>query len=347
MGLKKTQLEIGAEYPEEGEDLVVDDMIKRMQVQMTKMYPNPKSLRQVHSKMHGCVKAEFIVEKNLPADLRIGVFKEAKSYCTWLRLSNGKTEIRPDRDKDTRGFALKLMDVPGEKLLQNQKDAKTQDFILASGPTFFTKNIKDFNGLLKASTKGKLWGLLYLLTDWPLLFRVFFKIFIKCPHALGIPYYSTTPYRFGDSSRAVKYRVSHSSGKLEYMDNKDPDYLRKSLVATLAKNEILFDFCIQFQTDADEMPIENALVEWKSPFIKVATIRIPSQVFDTKEQNEFGENLTCNIWHCLPEHTPLGGFNRARRKMYDAMYKFRHEKNQVLLSEPQVTTTFFDNLKPA
>ena len=132
-----------------------------MQDQMKRLYASSKSLRQVHSKMHGCVKAEFIVEKNLAEELQVGVFKEARSYPAWVRFSNGKTEILADKKKDTRGMAIKLMDVPGEKI-SDQKDAKTQDFVLASGPTFFTKNIHDFRGLLKASiSKFKLAAPLY------------------------------------------------------------------------------------------------------------------------------------------------------------------------------------------
>src|SRR5438105_3501112 len=36
--------------------------------------------RDVHAKAQGCVRAEFTVEKDLPADLKHGVFAEEKSF---------------------------------------------------------------------------------------------------------------------------------------------------------------------------------------------------------------------------------------------------------------------------
>ena len=55
----------------------------------------------------------------------------------------------------------------------------------------------------------------------------------------------------------------------------------------LAHGDATFDFCVQFQTDPKKMPIEDAMVEWEekdSPYRKVATIRIPSQAFESFDQ---------------------------------------------------------------
>ena len=53
-----------------------------LQNQMLRLYKkhNEKQLRQIHPKMNGCVKAEFIIEKNLPEELKVGLFKEATSF---------------------------------------------------------------------------------------------------------------------------------------------------------------------------------------------------------------------------------------------------------------------------
>ena len=93
---------------------------------MLRMYAknNEKQLRQIHPKMNGCVKAEFIIEKNLPEELKVGLFKEETSFPAWIRFSNGDTKPLPDWKKDIRGFAIKIMNVPGKKLLnQNQAAA--------------------------------------------------------------------------------------------------------------------------------------------------------------------------------------------------------------------------------
>ncbi len=337
---------LGAEYPQENEPAIVDEMIREMKGQLEDLYQKTKTLRQVHSKMHGCLKAEFTVEKDLPEEYRVGIFKEAKSYQAWLRLSNGKTKVLHDKKKDTRGFAIKIMGVPGKKLLAAEEDATTQDFVLANSPVFFAKNLQEFHGLMTASIqKSKLALPIYLLSNMKIAIRTLTKLLVSCKHALGTTYFSSSPYRFGAENKAVKYVIKPSEHNvLEYTSDKDFNYLRKSMLATLAKNEINYDFFIQFQMDPVKMPIEDGTIEWTSPLIKVASIRIPKQNFDTPEWNEFGENLTYNVWHTLPEHRPLGSFNRGRRKMYEELYKFRHDRNHVTQPEPVAKADFFTNI---
>ncbi|MEJ7605604.1 MAG: hypothetical protein WKF37_04920 [Bryobacteraceae bacterium] len=115
------------------------------------------------------------------------------------------------------------------------------------------------------------------------------------------------------------------------------DYLKEAMVRQLSSHQATFDFAVQFQSDPDKMPIEDPGVTWDelaSPFRKVATVTITSQVFDTSERREFGDNLSFNPWRCLPEHRPLGGISRARRQVYEALSAFRHERNQAPHEEP-------------
>ena len=88
------------------------------------------------------------------------------------------------------------------------------------------------------------------------------------------------------------------------------------------------------------MPVEDPTVEWDSPFEKVATIRIPAQIFDTPEQAEFGEDLSFNVWHSLPEHRPIGNFNRSRKIIYEKMTIFRHQQNRISTAEPTAGDDF-------
>ena len=109
------------------------------------------------------------------------------------------------------------------------------------------------------------------------------------------------------------------------------------MVNQLKDGEAIFDFTVQFQTDAEKMPIEDPGHEWQeslSPFRKVATIRILQQEFDSETQRNFGENLSFTPWHALPEHRPLGGVNRARKIVYQAISIFRHEYNHADRKEP-------------
>ena len=80
------------------------------------------------------------------------------------------------------------------------------------------------------------------------------------------------------------------------------------------------------------------MTEWKeseAPFLKVATIRIPQQAFDTAAQNESCENLSFNPWHALPDHKPLGVTNRMRKVIYEQISRVRHEMNSATRQEPE------------
>ncbi len=94
---------------------------------------------------------------------------------------------------------------------------------------------------------------------------------------------------------------------------------------------------VQLRKAPEKMPIEDAGKRWSqslSPFIKVATLVIPPQEFETAEKMEFGDNLSFNPWRCLPVHCPLGGINRARRTAYWNISKLRHERNALQEYEP-------------
>jgi hypothetical protein len=98
------------------------------------------------------------------------------------------------------------------------------------------------------------------------------------------------------------------------------------MASQLAQGDAQFDFLIQFQTDAESMPIEDASVEWsaaQSPWLPVARIRIPPQAVADPDADQACEAMSFNPWNALVEHRPLGSFNRARREIHDAMSRFR------------------------
>ena len=349
MARNKT-FQTGQEYPEKNEEKIAEKIVTLLQNQMLRLYSknNEKQLRQIHPKMNGCVKAEFIVEKNLPEDYKVGLFKEAKLYPAWIRFSNGDTKPLPDWKKDIRGFAIKIMNVPGDKIVRSNQGCGNHDFILMNTKNFVSKKVKHFYRILHVVTvpykPGTFFPKLFsVIRSTPILIRAA-KAKVKCDHPFSVSYFSTVPYRFGDKSRAVKYAVIPSEkNNLIYTDTTNKDFLRANMAATLLSNEITYDFFVQFQTDPVTMPIEDPTVVWDSPLIKLATIRIPTQIFDTPEQNEFGDNLSFNSWHALPEHKPLGNFNRVRKKIYEEMYEFRHKHNHLKDVEPEAGPDFFSD----
>lgn len=345
-------LKLGKEYPGPNEIKVVNTIVKMLKAQMLRMYPKGKVLqrRQVHAKVNGCVKAEFIVRPDLAEELKVGLFKEAKSYPAWIRFSNGDTHLYKDAKKDFRGFAIKLMNVPGRKLDLNHPEITSHDFIMMNNKTFFVRDVHEFAKVLYVVTTPHTIRTIprkiaIALSNVPLMLRAG-KAKTNIKHPAEIPYFSTTAYRFGDETRAVKYGVFPSvNNKLLYPDLTGDNFLHANMTATVKEHSLEYDFCIQFQTDPAKMPIEDPTVEWTSEFIKLARIRIPKQAIDTKERIEFGENLSFNTWHALAEHRPLGVINRVRKFIYEEMYDFRHESNNIKDEEPTAGPDFFNDNK--
>ena len=341
-----TTEQLAQENPPPHEAAVTKDLARRLKERIIKNNPPPGIMRRdAHPKMHGVVKAEFIVEPNLPEELRVGLFAEPKTYRAWIRFSNQSDPIQPDIKPDIRGMAIKLMGVPGEKLLESERHEQTQDFIVISTRVFVTKDVKEFDAMIATLLpRSTLVQVLFFLTHprvvWNLL-----KARKTFANPLQIRYFSTTPYLFGRT--AVKYSTIPQVKEPDSIpSNPDPDYLRLAMIKTLERGDAFFDFSVQLQTDPETMPIEDPGKEWSeaaSPFRKVATIRVLQQSFDSQAQREFGENLSFTPWHCLPAHRPLGGINRARKVVYDFISSFRHEYNHV----PRVEPTSWDIPEPA
>jgi len=330
-----SKLQLAQESVPAGEAAFIADLATRLKAKIIQDNPTGIMRRDAHPKMHGVVKAEFIVEPNLPQALRVGVFKEPKTYQAWIRFSNQNGTIKPDTGGDIRGMAIKLMGVPGEKVLPEEKDEQTQDFIVISTPVFVTKDVEEFDGLIKGMTSHIFAMLWFFLTHWRVGWNLY-KSMIKFANPLQIRYFSTTPYLLGHS--AVKYSaIPHIKTPDTIPSNPSDDYLRLAMVKQLSQGDAQFDFCVQLQTDPVAMPIEDPGHLWSeevSPFQKLATINIFQQEFDSDKQKEFGENLSFSPWHALPEHRPLGGINRARKVVYRAISMFRHETNHAQRKEP-------------
>jgi hypothetical protein len=318
--------------------------------------------RGQHPKHHGCVRAEFIVGDDVPEDLRLGVFRDPRTYPAWIRFSNGSQD--DDAKGDIHGMAIKLMGVEGEKILEDERHEQTQDFVLMDHPVFFSRNARSNRKLaevmersrepsrlkslislfLPGRTEREVRSAYIALTHFVLGFRFHelralrAAVSKKPTSPLRIIYWSATPYGLDD--RAVKYSARPLPSSVpEPTDMLSPDRLRAAMAAHLDQAEARFDFLVQVRTPPQNksMPVEDASVEWseaKAPFRKVATIVIPPQTFDTPEQMKFCENLSNTPWHSLPVHRPIGGINRARKVVYEVLSRERHALNKVPRAEP-------------
>ena len=332
---------LGKEYiaPDENKD--IEKIIRIFKRKLPGYYPKENVKRMFHPKIHGLIRARFIVHPTLDSKYQTSLLKPAAEYDCWIRFSNAKKKASADIKKDMRGMAIKLIGVPGKKLLEHDPNAVTHDFLLVTTKTLQTRSVKDFQKSLSALMGGGLKLAWYALTHLMVVVRSI-KQTSKCSNLLETSFFSTTPYRFGNSeTHTVKYAVvpAHTNNS-SFPPDPSPDFLKERLISDLANTECSFDFMIQFQEDAVRMPIEDPTVEWTSPFIKIATIYIPKQVFNSPLQEAYGQNLSFTPWHCIQEHKPLGGVNRARKAVYIALSAFRHELNGKQEREPSAMESF-------
>jgi catalase len=314
--------ELARETPAPDEERVTGAFIAFLQAASLKRHPTGVMPRFNQGRASGCVEAEFSVPDDLPADCRVGLFAEARTYRAWIRFANATSAS--DRERDVRGMSIQVSGVGGENLTPG---ATSQDFILNSHPVMMVPGPREFLDLLQAVETGGLRRAIYFLRH-PGTARTVMASRQHPSSPLDIPYWSTTPYLFGPG-RAVKYIVRPTEGPTSTMPaTRTATYLREALIGHLARADAAFDFLIQFQTDGRAMPIEDASVEWTerdSAYRPVARIRIPRQVLDDPTREVACEQVSFNPWHARVEHRPLGGFNRVRREIYRAMARFRQE----------------------
>jgi Catalase len=304
--------------------------------------PGSLARRDAHPKHHGCVRAMFQIDPELPAHLRHGVFAEPRTFPAWIRFSNGAPHVQPDTRRDQRGMAIKLMDVPGVKVLDDERDAPTQDFVLASCPRFFIRSIADYVKFARVATKKpafRVLGFFFGLNPfaWKMHeLRALVTSLQPADNPLSLRYWSQTPYRLGP--HVVKYSAAPIDAQAAQRTSRSADYLREAMATQLERREARFAFMIQRQVDPASTPLEDATVEWPetlAPFERVAIITIPIQRFESPEQMALAEHLSYTPWHTLPEHEPLGGINRTRLIAYRTISRLRHEMNGVPRREPR------------
>ena len=297
-------------YP--NEVLIADKISTVIETSIREQYSPGSARRDAHPKAHGCVRAKV------------------------------SDSTRADTKRDARGIAVKVLGVPASKLLQDEEQATTQDFIMINHPVFFATDPARYLSFMEDVNSGKVYRkvLIPIALGFKGTVIALETRNSRISNPLQTRYWSMVPYQLGTgpARQAVKYSVRACSAATDTLP-KSPghDYLHDALRASLQKGDACMEFLVQPRTSTS-MDIEDSRIEWKesqAPFYPVAMIRIPRQVFDTPEQNEFCENLSFTPWHALPEHKPLGVTNRLRKVIYDRVSRVRHEMNETKRQEPQ------------
>jgi hypothetical protein len=293
--------------------------------------------------------------------LRQGLFKDPISYKALVRFSNGVGDEQDDHSIDVRGLAFKLLLDEEDPVTHN----KTQDFLMTNQPNPFGETSRQFINFAfsKAegfTSKGNLPKFVtrpdindvqdgparhYLLDSFKalvsrhrgLLDAKILQALLKIKTTREVSslatetYWSGSPYRLGDY--AIKFQVKPSlrpdeNGK----SGQGRDYLRADLQQKLSKDDLVYTFYVQLQTDPVKTPIEDALVPWEeqdAPPLPIGELRIfrgQETILDKKASRQLAycKGLSYNPWHFATGHKPIGNINRGRLSVYKASSQHRH-----------------------
>ena len=332
-----------------GEEQEALDTTKDLMGFMKKDYTDQdkRMFRDAHPRGIGCVAAKFTVNSDLGKIYQTGVFaKPGKSYDAIIRFS-GSLGPAGDNVTDARGMAIKLFDVPGTKLLEDQPNAVTHDFIQINAPTFPAPNAHDFAGLIKIKANPAY--ILRFLAESP----IGHALVLKNALALGgknpnngkslaeMQFFSMSPYLLkGDAINTPIKFSSRPCGPVSAGElNGSETELRDDLQERLSKSSLCFKFALQFFTPGRGLEVEDASDNWttdKAPFIDFAEITIPQQNFRTDQKLRYCDALSFQPWHAIAQHQPLGNINRVRKIVYETISNYRHKANMEagLYAEP-------------
>ena len=295
--------------------------------------PKTPAKRAVFLKPHGCATATFEV-LDVPAKYKVGLFATPGKHRAFTRHSSDTVPTKPDQANNTIGFAVKVLDVPGTKILAGEEQFTTHDFLMQNINVFFSDTAADFLAFNEAAFSGK-------FDDYtkkhPRTGEILTAMEKPVENVLGSRYWSTTPYRFGDKEYAKYTARPCTAPAAEAIPTGDNNYLRTRLVRDLKANEACFELQVQLRgAPAAEFPLDAATVEWdetKSVPQTVAKITIAKQDIDQNEA--LCENMSFTAWHALPEHRPVGSINKARGLVYKHLADLRRSRNNIPLTEPQ------------
>ncbi|HET9257377.1 MAG TPA: catalase family protein, partial [Pseudonocardiaceae bacterium] len=320
------------------------------------------AVRGAHAKSFGLVKAEVEILADVPAAYAQGIYAKPGRHGALIRFSSTSGHLGADAQLGPGlGFAIKIFDVEGLKLVEDEQGSNTFDLVLKNNPIFICNTAKHYlfieeiaNNLHDYLARGKA-GFHELLTDfltgkgtlkqpdwaWDELLA-FVKTATQTPvrNPLLTTYWTMGAVRHGDY--VAKIRVAPAAESATHVIHGDldltsgRDVFHPTLVDELQARAFDFDLQVQLCADLTAMPVNVLTVEWPeklSPFVTVGRVHLPRQDITGPENFEKGDALAFNQWRVTADHRPLGEIMNVRQ-IYSASAKVRRTLNHQPHTEP-------------
>jgi hypothetical protein len=277
--------------------------------------------RALHRKQLTGVHGRLEVLSDLPEFARAGLFAVPGSYEVWLRLSNGGMDKVSDRMPDIRGLALSVKGVQGNSALGNGP-AKSQDFTLINQEQFAFPTSHEFVDFVVAASHGNGALLGFLLKRYGLLggprrlLAMLGKVKKPFSGFASENFFSAAPMACG--RYAVRVRLRPADKQKPSPAEAAADW-GADFSARLARGPLQWDLQLQPFVNESLTPIEDASVNWPTPYTTVARLSLPRQRTDSTEGTALQQQIETGVfdpWQALAEHRPLGEVQRARKVVY-------------------------------
>lgn len=286
--------------------------------------------RALHRKQLTAACGELRVLADLPEFARHGLFAAPASHEVLVRLSNGGLDKARDSMPDIRGFSFKVLGVQGDSALGNGP-AQSQDFTLINQEKFAFAGSAEFVDLVEAASHGsaallKFFFKRYGFYGGPVQMAKMLKLASKSFKGFTTEaFFSSVPMACGPY--AVRVRLLPASGNgpasADAANDWGADFSRR-----LAAGPLQYELQLQPFVDEKITPIEDASVNWPTPYTTVALLTLPQQA-ESQALLEQAEAGVFDPWQALALHRPLGDVQRARKVVY-----FQSQQGRAAGSQP-------------
>lgn len=282
--------------------------------------------RGLHRKQLTAARGQLQVLGDLPAFASHGLFAQPGQYDVRVRLSNGGMDKTSDRKPDIRGFSFSVLGVQGDSALGNGP-AKSQDFTLINQEKFAFPQSGEFVDFVVAASHGGGALIKFLVQRHGLLGAA--KQIAKTVKTFGRPFggfaahavHSAAPIACGPYAVRVRLvpHVANGAPVTQVQDDWNAEFS-----ARLRQQDLQWDLQLQPFVDEATTPIEDASVDWPTPYTTVARLTLPRQ--DPAADPTLAEQVEAAVfdpWQALAVHRPLGDVMRARKVVYFESQKGR------------------------
>jgi len=283
--------------------------------------------RNAHAKTYAVAKGEFLIDPNIPDELK--QFFDKEKFDLTIRFSNAHLKVKNSKkDIPAYGFSVKIKD-ENAQLLAN--------YPLVNFPLFPINSVSTFLKLFTSVNRFfiKKWSsfslMIQILKVIPSTFTgSFLKNIIKLllhknDFFLSFDYHSVGAYRLGENMIKIKlspkYVDKNFGKKLKVKD---------AIKSYFQSNEFVADILIQICYNLEDQPINKLNVEWRnSPFIKIGEVKIEKNTLLDPRSCE-NEMLSFNPFESKAFFQPVGKIQKLRDEAYKVSMQTRLKINKLL-----------------